>query len=114
MALHVTNHVRPEALAQQKRLMSDILTRVAQATAAPHVHAAAAPALPGALAPPAASGPARAEPAAPFQRRYFRGRLSEALLADAELLRHQHEIGERTARASCAWPAHDESSPLPR
>jgi len=35
MALHVTNHVRPEALAQQKRLMSGILARVAQATAAP-------------------------------------------------------------------------------
>lgn len=35
MTLHVTNHVRPEALAQQKRLMSGILTRVAQATAAP-------------------------------------------------------------------------------
>ncbi|MGO4762871.1 hypothetical protein AB4120_10035 [Cupriavidus sp. 2KB_3] len=34
MALHVTNHVRPEALAQQKRLMAGILTRVAQATAA--------------------------------------------------------------------------------
>lgn len=35
MALHVTNHVRPEALARQKRLMSAILDRVAQATAAP-------------------------------------------------------------------------------
>jgi len=35
MALHVMNHVRPDALALQKRLMSGILKRVALAAAAP-------------------------------------------------------------------------------